>query len=158
MLVSIKTNSEQYPISRETILSLFNLRTIEEHGNIRVVEKTKYQFSYFQAMVLSSFIEKSHPLITHFIEENILASFNQCGRTEILKSTELVCTFFDSLANPYFSEDFKKKLFQTVSYKISEYPVEEDVFIFIKSREWFFTWKKGNLSQMLMKKELRSPY
>lgn len=158
LLVSIKTNSEQYPIGRDIILSLFDLRTIEENGNIRVVENTKYQFSYFQAMVLSSFIENSHPLITNFIEEHIIENFDQYGSTEIIKSTELVCTFFDSLSNPYFSEKFKKSLFQIVSKKISEQPVDEEVFIFIKNREWFFTWKKGNLSQMLMKKELRSPY
>lgn len=158
LLVSIKTNFEQYPINEKTILNLFDLKVVEENSEKKVIKKEGCQFEYFQAMVLSSFIENKFPLITKFIETDIMKKYENCDRNEILKSTELTCTFFDSLSNPYFSQEFKKELFFKVSNKISKELLTEETLNYIKGREWFFTWKIDNLSQILMKKELRSPY
>ncbi|MDV5357689.1 RNA-directed DNA polymerase [Enterobacter asburiae] len=158
LLISIKTNFEDYPISDHAILDLFDIELLSSDGNDFIQKKNNCQIGYFQLMVLSSFIESKHPVINKFIESEILDYFSPMDGLEIKSTTEAVCMFLDSMSNPYFSEQFKAKLFDDVSGKIDNLNEGSQVMDYIKENEWFFTWKKENLAQILMKKELRSPY
>lgn len=157
LLVSIRTNFDDYPISEDKLLDLFDL---ERNDAYEIVKKENAQLAYFQLMVFSSFIEdkKDYADVNSFIEDEIIATFEHSDGQEIRSSTELTCMFFDSLSNPFFTEDFKQKLFKDVAAKVKALNASEGVMEYIKSREWFFTWERDNLAQILMKKELRSPY
>ncbi|MCG5047145.1 RNA-directed DNA polymerase [Pectobacterium brasiliense] len=156
LLISIKTNFEDYPISDDDILNLFDI-VRDKESNV-IVKKQNCQIGYFQLMVLSSFIESNHPIINDFIEQEVFRVFDELDGVEIKNTTDATCMFFDSMSNPYFSEDFKIKLFKMVSNKVFDEKVNDDVMYYLRDNEWFFTWKKENLAQILMKKELRSPY
>ena len=158
LLVSIRTNFDDYPISESQLIDLFDLERADKEEPI--VKKEGAQLGYFQLMVLSSFIEnkQEHKDINAFIEEEISRLFFDKDGEQIRNSTEMTCLMFDSLANPYFSEDFKQSLFSDICSKLELLPSVDLVLEFIQNREWFFTWKRDNLAQILMKKELRSPY
>jgi hypothetical protein len=155
LLISIKTNFEDYPISTDKLIDLFDLR-LNDVGSIE--KKALCNIGYFQIMVLSSFIENSYPHITRFLEKEILDRIDETDGFELTKSTELTLTMFDSFSNPYFSQLFKERLINIVCIKIGVRVDQKSVLNFVTSKEWFFTWVKGNLAQILMKKELRSPY
>ncbi len=154
LLVSIKTNFDDYPISEDDILKLFDL---EVEGS-KVCKSHTANLGYFQTMVLSSFVETQYLEINDFIMRDIFLRFEGLDGEEIRASAEMTCLFFDSLSNPSFNHDFKKRLFAMVCDKINAPSSSSVIFDFIVNREWFFTWKKDNLAQVLMKKELRSPY
>ncbi|MBF7953987.1 antiviral reverse transcriptase Drt3b [Rahnella victoriana] len=161
LLISIKTNFTDYPISEKDLLDLFEIQTIKgDTSDVNVISKKENcQIGYFQLMVLSSFIEHDYPSINDFIEQEILHVFSGYDSTEIKNTTDATCMFLDSMSNPYFSNDFKIELFSLVSKKISGSQFSDNKVInYLKNNEWFFTWKKENLAQILMKKELRSPY
>ena len=107
-------------------------------------------------MVLIGFLRESKPTVTSFLEEYILNLISKAD--EIRNDTQLTCLIFDSFSCPYFSNTFKEKIFSIVYSEISFDIEKQSVLSFITSREWFFTWKDNNLAQVLMKKELRSPY
>ena len=111
-------------------------------------------------MVLSSFIEDKaeHNEINSFIENEILEVFTASDSEQIRSSTDLTCMMFDSLSNPFFGDAFKQSLFGIICSKLGQPSPNDTVFGYLKSREWFFTWQRDNLAQILMKKELRSPY
>ena len=154
LLIGLRTNIDDYPISKTKLLDLFNLE-LTDKNEIKFIN-THNTIGYFQVMVLSGFVRKSDPLVTKFLEEYI---FDIINNSECIQNdTELTCMFFDSISCPYFSKDFKIRLISVFSSKVTfEFEVE-NVYSFLSNREWFFTWKDNNLSQVLMKKELRSPY
>ena len=84
--------------------------------------------------------------------------FEDANSLEIKSNTSLTCLFFDSLSNPYFNDKFKKSIFKLVWNKISKKEISNITFNYMCNNEWFFTWEKDNLEQILMKKELRNPY
>ncbi|MER2493087.1 antiviral reverse transcriptase Drt3b [Catenovulum sediminis] len=157
LLVSIRTNFDDYPISESKLIDLFDL---ERNEQSKLIKKEGAQLGYFQLMVLSSFIEDKaeHSEINSFIENEILEVFTASDSEQIRSSTDLTCMMFDSLSNPFFGESFKQTLFSIVWSKLRLTPSDDTVFDYLKSREWFFTWQRDNLAQILMKKELRSPY
>lgn len=157
LLVSIRTNFDDYPISESKLIDLFDLE-INEQGNLE--KKGGAQLGYFQLMVLSSFIEDKTEYIeiNSFIENEILSIFTVNDSEQIRSSTDLTCMMFDSLSNPFFGDKFKQSLFEIICSKLGQLASNDTIFEYIKSKEWFFTWKRDNLAQILMKKELRSPY
>ncbi|NQZ05500.1 antiviral reverse transcriptase Drt3b [Idiomarina sp.] len=158
LLVSIRTNFDDYPISESKLIDLFDL--VRDEKTQLITKKDGAQLGYFQLMVLSSFIEDKaeHCAINSFIENEILEVFTASDSKKVRSSTDLTCMMFDSFSNPFFSEEFKKSLFNDVCSKLDIPLPNYDVLDYIKSREWFFTWQRDNLAQILMKKELRSPY
>lgn len=157
LLVSIRTNFDDYPISESKLIDLFDLERDEQS---KLIKKEGAQLGYFQLMVLSSFIEDKteHSEINSFIEKEILEVFTVSDSEQIRSSTDLTCMMFDSLSNPFFGDTFKQALFSIIWSKLRLPPSDDTVFDYLKSREWFFTWQRENLAQILMKKELRSPY
>lgn len=99
-----------------------------------------------------------HSAINSFIENEILEVFSTSDSKKIRSSTDLTCMMFDSFSNPFFNEKFKQSLFNNICLKLGMPLSNYNVLDYIKSREWFFTWQRDNLAQILMKKELRSPY
>lgn len=158
LLISIKTNFEDYPISESDLLHLFDI-DIKYEGEEKIIyKKDNCQVGYFQLMVLSGFVENNYPVINKFIENEIFRVLNASDEIEMINTTEITCMFLDSMSNPYFSEEFKRRVFSLISMRILKVEGDETVFDYLKDNEWFFTWKKENLAQILMKKELRSPY
>ncbi|WP_111977586.1 antiviral reverse transcriptase Drt3b [Algibacillus agarilyticus] len=157
LLVSIRTNFDDYPISESKLIDLFDLERDEQS---KLIKKEGAQLGYFQLMVLSSFIENKaeHSEINSFIENEILEVFTASDSEQIRSCTDLTCMMFDSLSNPFFGDTFKQALFSIIWSKLRQPPSDDTVFDYLKSQEWFFTWKRENLAQILMKKELRSPY
>ncbi|MCG7531772.1 RNA-directed DNA polymerase [Psychrobium sp. MM17-31] len=154
LLIGIRTNLEEYPINEEMILDLFNLRYLDEN-KIGFVNKNQ-DLGYFQIMVLVGFIRHSNPKIVKFLESYI---FERLTKSEEIKvDTELTCLAFDVLSCPYFSELFKKELFELLCKEVNFESNSSEVFNMVCDKEWFFTWKDNNLAQVLMKKDLRSPY
>jgi len=158
LLVSIKTNFDDYPVSEEDILKLFDLEKKKKRMGFEVCKSLTSDLGYFQIMVLSSFVEKRYAEINDFILREIMGRFEGLDGEAICASAEMTCLFFDSLSNPNFDHDFKERLFAVVCEKIKVKEKSSAVFDYMVGREWFFTWKKDNLAQVLMKKELRSPY
>ncbi|BCV57420.1 hypothetical protein TUM17384_13650 [Shewanella algae] len=160
LLISIKTNFEDYPVADNDLLHLFDLhKHVDERGSEYIKKQESCDIGYFQMMVLSGIIENKKPLITNFIENEIYQKISKEMAMEFKRNTELSCMFFDSMSNPYFSQTFKEKLFSDVFQKLfSKAPDNTSVLEYLSSKEWFFTWKKDNLAQILMKKELRNPY
>lgn len=158
LLVSIKTNFEDYPILIDDILELFELEIKKEKNKKNIVKKANCQIGYFQFMVLSFFCENNYIEITKFLEKEIMKLFEDANSLEIKSNTSLTCLFFDSLSNPYFNDKFKKSIFKLVWNKISKKEISNITFNYMCNNEWFFTWGKDNLEQILMKKELRNPY
>ena len=158
LLVSIRTNFDDYPISESKLIDLFDLKRNEQTQLI--IKKEGAHLGYFQLMVLSSFIEDKpeHSAINSFIENEILEIFSVSDSEQIRSSTDLTCMMFDSFSNPFFDETFKQSLFDNICLKLGIPLSNNNVLEYIKSREWFFTWQRGNLAQILIKKELRSPY
>ena len=154
LLIGIRTNFDDYPISESKLLDLFNLK-LNDENEIEFIKK-HYNLGYFQMMVLIGFIRGGNPKVCLFLERYILKLISKTE--ELRTNTELTCLVFDSLSCPYFSESFKGELFQLISRKLSFDGQLEQILTFVSEREWFFTWKDNNLAQVLMKKELRSPY
>jgi len=154
LLIGIRTNIDDYPISEAKLLDLFNLQ-VTTSNKIQFIKKHN-TLGYFQIMVLIGFLRESNPIVTSFLEEYILNLISKAD--EIRNDTQLTCLVFDSLSCPYFSNTFKENLFTIVCSEISFESENQAVLNFITGREWFFTWKDNNLAQVLMKKELRSPY
>ncbi|MCR9366025.1 antiviral reverse transcriptase Drt3b [Vibrio antiquarius] len=154
LLISIKTNFNDYPISQSTLLELFEVKYTDD-GDIK---KNKVPLGYFQIMVLSWFNEDSREELTEFLQSEVIRKIEFCEDDALIQSTELTCMLFDSFSNPYFTDDFKNRLIDIISKKLRMRFSNQKVVEYLKSREWFFTWKKNNLAQVLMKKELRSPY
>lgn len=156
LLIGIRTNFNDYPINKTKLLELFNLER-NAFGEIVFSSRCK-KIGYFQIMVLIGFLRKEDEGLTLFIENYI---YNLLKDSEVIENnTELTCMFFDSLSCPYFSEGFKVRIIKLILEKVSsehDYNLNE-LLDFISSREWFFTWNDSNLAQVLMKKELRSPY
>lgn len=154
LLIGIRTNFDDYPISESKLLDLFNLK-LNDENEIEFIKK-HYNLGYFQMMVLIGFIRSGNPKVCQFLERYILKLISET--VELRNNTELTCLVFDSLSCPYFSESFKGELFQLISRKLSFDCQFEQILKFVSEREWFFTWKDNNLAQVLVKKELRSPY
>ncbi|ELA6598023.1 RNA-directed DNA polymerase [Vibrio alginolyticus] len=154
LLISIKTNFQDYPIKQSTLLDLFGIKQVGEE----VIEQGKKPLGYFQIMVLSWFNGNNHVEVTKFLQDEVIRKLNECDSDSIAQSTELTCLIFDSFSNPYFSDDFKYHLIEMLAERLQITPSKKKVVEFLKAREWFFTWKENNLAQVLMKKELRSPY
>lgn len=157
LLVSIRTNFDDYPISESKLIDLFDLE-VNDQGVL--MKREGAQLGYFQLMVLSSFIEDKAEYIeiNSFLENEILSVFSVNDGEQIRSSTELTCMMFDSLSNPFFGDEFKWSLFEVICSKLGQLTSIDTIFEYIKSKEWFFTWQRDNLAQILMKKELRSPY
>jgi hypothetical protein len=154
LLIGIRTNIDDYPINNSKLLDFFNLELTSD-DKIKFI-KSHNEIGYFQAMVLTGFVRETEPVVTKFLEDYIFNIINSAE--DVQHNTELTCMFFDSISCPYFSKEFKIKL---ILIFLPIFPVElevENIFTFLSTREWFFTWKDNNLAQVLMKKELRSPY
>lgn len=153
LLISLHTNYQEYPISIEEILRLFNIELKNEM--LSIADKSE-RLEYFQLMVLSYFFRNKHLNITSFIQESIKSLLN--NSREPLSNTENVCLLLDSMSNPYFEDRFKHEIISNFMKLINFSGDPEEVKKYLESREWFFTWRDENLAQILMKKELRSPY
>lgn len=154
LLIGLRTNLSNYPIKDETLLSLFNLKS-DASGNFSVINPCE-EIAYFQIMVLSSFIRTDKPQLCLFLQQLVIEHIDK--QENIVMDTASTCMIFDSISNPYFSDDFKRLLIMKVS-KILGIKIDENKTLeFISKQEWFFTWDENNLAQVLMKKELRSPY
>lgn len=103
LLISIKTNFQDYPIKQSTLLDLFGIKQVGEE----VIEQGKKPLGYFQIMVLSWFNGNNHVEVTKFLQDEVIRKLNECDSDSIVQSTELTCLIFDSFSNPYFSDDFK---------------------------------------------------
>ncbi|EKO3415910.1 RNA-directed DNA polymerase [Vibrio fluvialis] len=154
LLVSIKTNFSDYPISQSTLLDLFDIK----HNDEGLIEQNKVPLGYFQIMVLSWFNGNSRKEITEFLQCEVMRKIELSDDDAIKQSTELTCMLFDSFSNPFFTDEFKYGLIDMLSKKLRMRFSNKKVIEYLKGRDWFFTWKENNLAQVLMKKELRSPY
>lgn len=152
LLIGIGVNVDDYPIDDDELLNLFNLKSVNEEIEFMNDFNT---IGYFQIMVLSGFVRNRNESITTFLEGYILKIVDE---EDLQKDTEITCIIFDSFSNPYFSDAFKSNLLNLVVDRIGLVIEKEIVLKELCSREWFFTWRYDNLAQVLMKKELRSPY
>jgi hypothetical protein len=153
LLISLHTNFQEYPIPHCEILQLFNVDM--KDGILSISDKSE-RLEYFQLMVLSYFFRDKYQDITQFIQKNIKEILE--GLKNPLSSTENVCLLLDSMSNPYFDENFKREIISDFMVSINFPGDPNEVKNYLENREWFFTWKDENLAQILMKKELRSPY
>lgn len=154
LLISIKTNFQDYPIKQSMLLDLFDIKQVDEDE----IQQNKMPLGYFQIMVLSWFNGNNRSEVTDFLQNEVLRKLEASEVGSIVQSTELTCLIFDSFSNPFFSDEFKYRLIDMLSDRLDIKPSKKKVVEFLKSKEWFFTWKENNLAQVLMKKELRSPY
>ncbi|MBV2129141.1 antiviral reverse transcriptase Drt3b [Arsukibacterium indicum] len=160
LLISLKTNLLDYPMKEERVLSLFN---IKKENDSYIFKDKNIDIGYFQLMVCSYIYENKDLKLASFIENLISERLSTVD--DFRSDTELTCLFFDSMRNPFFSETFKKSLFDRVmnldffSANREMYSENaEEIVGYLSHKDWFFTWDHTNLAQILIKKELRSPY
>lgn len=153
LLIGIRTNIDDYPINNDKLLDLFSLEVVD--NEVRFIKGNR-EISYFQIMVLIGFVRDTQIPVSRFLESYILYVIK--SEEYVRNNTELTCIFFDSISCPYFSKAFKLDLISLLLPRVDVEIEVLDIFNFINGREWFFTWKDDNLAQVLMKKELRSPY
>lgn len=158
LLIGISTNIRRYPINESKLLNLFNLQ--KNQDDLIELVQGKSDLGYFQIMVLSYFIQKGNSGVTTFLESFIKNKLLMSGN--VFSDSELVLMFFDSVSNPNFSDIFKEDIIlQLYNSAMGVNPTLNElaeIKKYISSKEWFFTWQSTNLEQVLMKKELRSPY
>lgn len=156
LLVALRWLGEKHLLDDEFIYFIFD---------ISQCEKGKIEFNgtpdYFEIMLLIAYIGGSpnHSKIVESAIEEIQTRFTP---NDWLESSELCCTFLDTMSCPYIPNDDKIKLCKTLLRKTSDKDINarsKKLLSLTSARNWFFNWDlQGDLATQLRKKELRSAY
>lgn len=155
LLIVLKELGDKYLLDQEAIFHIFG---------IQLKDKAYFfseDFDYFQTVQLISYVGnilEYAPLIRS-VFSHCLEKFNDVDWTHY---AEYVFMFFDLLTCPYVLPDERILLAKTVLRYKSNNNLNaraEKLITDIGQKPWFFGWsEQANISMVLKKKELRTPY
>ena len=155
LLIVLKELGHKYLLDQEAIFHIFD---IQLNGNEFCFSDG---FDYFQTVLLLSYvgnIPQYAPLIRSVVA-HCMVKFNDVDWTH---HAEYVFLFFDILTCPYVLPDERTALAKTVLRHKSESNLNTRAMALITDigqKPWFFGWsEQANISMVLKKKELRTPY
>ena len=155
LLIVLKELGDKYLLDQEAIFHVFG---IQLKGKEYCFSK---DFDYFQTVLLLSYVGnilQYAPLIRS-VFSHCLEKFNDVDWTI---HAEYVFMFFDLLTCPYVLPDERILLAKTVLRHKSINNLNaraEKLITDIGQKPWFFGWgEQANISMVLKKKELRTPY
>lgn len=155
LLIVLKELGDRYILDQEAIFHIFDIN----------LKDNAYCFSegfdYFQTVLLLSYVGNMPnyaPLIRSVVS-HCMGKFNDVDWTH---RAEYVFLFFDLLTCPYVLPDERIALAKTVLRHKSNSNLNARATALITDvgqRPWFFGWhEQANISMVLKKKELRTPY
>lgn len=160
LLIAYSTNSERYPISEDYLLGLFGLELSESGKDIVIKENLNNHFGFFQVMTLLYYSKSNSKLVLKFLKKQVQSILE--NTFDVRKNTEAILVFLDSMGCPYFDEAFKKTLISLLYLNLYEKEIPSthlnSLYAGLTRQYWHTNWDTADLEEILIKKELRSPY
>jgi hypothetical protein len=155
LLIVLKQLGDKYLLDKEAIFHIFGIQLKEKAYCF------SENFDYFQTVLLLSYIGNM-PQYTSLIRSVISHSTGKFNDVDWTHHAEYVFLFFDLLTCPYVLPDERITLAKTVLRHKSDSNLNAratSLITDIGQTPWFFGWsEQANISMVLKKKELRTPY
>ena len=155
LLIVLKELGRRYLLDQEAIFHVFGIAL--DNGEHRFDER----FDYFQTVLLLSYVGDI-PQYNHLVRSVVLHSLGKFVDPDWTHYAEYVFLFFDLITCPHVSLDERTALAKNVLRQKSDINLNARAAALIAdigTRPWFFAWnEQANISLVLKKKELRTPY